>query len=413
MLKEDNETLCRVGPETPMGQVFRRYWTPIAVAERLSEPDGDPQRVAFCGERFVLFRDSDGKLGLLDELCAHRGASLALGRNEGCGIRCLYHGWKFAHDGALMEAPNYPDPGILGTIKAPAYPVREAGGLIWGYFGPKEKEPPFPDYAFFDVPVERIYIARVDLNANYLQVLEGGLDSSHVTMLHSNASRPGWRTGSFSRTDDPNNPSAMAVDDTAPRLEIEATAFGFHCAARRKSENATESVRVVPFILPSVRMIPAQAREAVLFEVPLDDEHTSTYLIAHGPYTDDKARNRRLSGIDDPSLWSEDDYIWRGSWENNFGQDRSIMAENWTGLRGLEQEDAAMTLSMGVIRDRTREHLGPSDAAIVQMRRTLLDAAKRVQAGEDPPALPSLAGVNGLMDTEIAPGQRWQDVWDR
>ncbi|MBT5841823.1 MAG: Rieske 2Fe-2S domain-containing protein, partial [Rhodospirillaceae bacterium] len=206
MRREDNEVLCRVGPDTPMGKVFRSYWNPIADAKQLSAPDGDPVRVRFCGEDFVAFRDSSGTLGLLDEYCAHRGASLALARNEENGLRCIYHGWKYDVTGQLLDAPNHPDPEFCTGFKAASYPVREAGGLIWGYFGPADKEPAFPHFAFFEPPVSNLYVARVDLNCNYSQLLEGGLDSSHVGILHADMANPGWASGIFERNTDANNP---------------------------------------------------------------------------------------------------------------------------------------------------------------------------------------------------------------
>jgi phthalate 4,5-dioxygenase len=410
MRKEDNELLCRVGPETPMGQVLRRYWTPIALAGQVDHIDGDPVRVRFCGENFVLFRDSAGRLGLLDELCPHRGVSLALGRVEGCGIRCLYHGWKFDVEGHLLESPNYPNPAYHARFRAASYPCREGGGLIWGYFGPLAHVPSFPDFPFIDAPSSHCNIERVDINCNYLQLLEGGLDSSHVGILHSDQARPGWQTNSFTPNSDALNPGALAVDDNAPTLSIETTDFGFHYAATRKQPDGGDSVRVVPFIMPFTRVIPAQARVATLFEVPLDDENTSTYIIVHGNAPYDRAHHRSLSGIGDPRLYSERDFRWRATWENRFGQDRTTMKEHWGGFRGLEQEDAAVALSMGPIFDRTREHLVPADAAIVHMRRLLLTAARGIVEGVEPPRLPSVARIKGVADTYLAPGARWQDL---
>ena len=410
MRKEENELLVRVGPETAMGQVFRRYWTPIADALQLDKPDSDPLRVRFCGENYVAFRDTDGKLGLLDELCPHRGASLALGRVEACGIRCLYHGWKFAADGSLLDTPNHPDPNFRAHFKATTYPIREAGGLIWGYFGPKEKEPPFPHFAFMDAPADQRYLARIDVACNYLQLLEGGMDSSHVGILHADFARPGWNKGTFARSTDTNNPGAIAVDDNAPSLSIETTDFGFHYAAIRKGAAGGQSIRIVPFIMPCARIIPAPERMATLFEVPIDDENTSTYLVAYGPYSGDRPRNLYMSGLDDPRLWSEPDRKWKGSWENRFGQDRSTMKESWSGFRGFEPEDAAMSLSMGPIFDRSKEHLVPADGAVVHLRRILLDAAKRMQGGDEPLPLPNVRKVVAVADTEIGAKDRWQDL---
>ena len=409
MRKEENELLCRVGPETPMGQVFRRYWTPIALASQVERPDSDPVRVRFCGENYVLFRDTEGRLGLLDELCPHRGASLALGRVEECGIRCIYHGWKFDVEGRLLDSPNYPNPAFQAKVRARTYSCREGGGLIWGYFGPHEA-PPFPDFDFIDAPATHRNIERIDINCNYLQLLEGGMDSSHVGILHSDQARPGWQSNSFTPNTDVFNPGALAVDDNAPTLSIESTAFGFHYAAIRKGANGGQSVRIVPFILPSVRIIPAQARVATLFEVPLDDENTSTYIIVHSNVPYARAHHRSLSGIGEPRLYSESDFKWRATWENRFGQDRGTMKDRWGGFGGLEQEDAAVSLSMGPIFDRTREHLVPADAAVVYTRRMLLATARGLVAGKEPPRLPSMKRITGVADTDLAPGAKWQDL---
>ncbi len=412
MRKDENELICRVGPDTAMGKVFRSYWSPIADARQLAERDSDPLRVRFCGENYVAFRDSDGKLGLLDELCPHRGASLALGRVEECGIRCLYHGWKYGVDGSLLDTPNHPDPNFKAHFKAPTYPIREAGGLIWGYFGPKEKEPPFPDYAFMHHPAEEMYIFRVDLKCNYLQLLEGGLDSSHVGILHADFARPGWNKGTFTRSDDANNPGAIAVDDNAPSLSIETTEFGFHYAAIRKGERGGQSIRIVPFIMPCARIIPAPERMATLFEVPIDDENTSTYLVAYGPHSADRARNLYMSGLDDPRLYDAHTREWKGGWHDRFGQDRAAMKtkQSWSGFRGFEPEDGAMALSMGPIFDRSKEHLVPADGAVVHLRRILLDAARRVEQGGDPLPLPNLEKVVAVADTEIGANDRWQEL---
>ena len=410
MRREDNEMLCQVGPDTPMGKVFRAYWNPIADAKQLAEPDGDPVRVRFCGEDFVAFRDSSGSLGLLDENCPHRGASLALGRNEDGGLRCIYHGWKFDVAGQLLDAPNHPDPEFCAGFKAASYPVAEAGALIWGYFGPADKEPAFPHFAFFEPPVSNLYVVRVDLNCNYSQLLEGGLDSSHVGILHADMANPGWASGIFERNADANNPGGRAVADDAPDLSIETTNFGFHYAAIRKGENGGQSIRIVPFILPSARIIPAEVRTATLFEVPRDDENTTTYLVAFGEFTADRPRQLKQSGLDDPQLYSEEDFKWRGTWENRFGQDRSAMKESWSGLKGLEPEDAAVALSMGPIYDRTAEHLVPADAAVVHMRNILLQAARAVAAGEDAPPLPDLTKVCAVADTEISASADWREL---
>src|SRR5216684_3597888 len=170
----DNERICRVGAGTPMGEVFRRYWLPVCVSTQIPKPDCDPLRVLLLGEQLVVFRDTNGKVGVLDELCPHRGASLALGRVEECGIRCLYHGWKFAVDGTILDTPNNRDESFKKRVKATAYPVREEGGMVWAYLGAAAKMPAFTRYAFMDAADENRTILRVNVKANYLQLLEGG-----------------------------------------------------------------------------------------------------------------------------------------------------------------------------------------------------------------------------------------------
>ena len=181
---KDNETMCRVGPGTPMGTAMRRYWTPAMQSSDLPEPGGDPRRVVLLGEAYVAFRCEDGTLGFLAEGCCHRGVSLALGRVEGCGIRCIFHGWKFAPDGELLETPNVWEPNFKNRVRAKSFPVREAGGLIWVYLGPKELEPPFPHYRWFDVEEKnRINVYLVE-QCNYVQTMEALWDSSHLNILH-------------------------------------------------------------------------------------------------------------------------------------------------------------------------------------------------------------------------------------
>lgn len=182
---KENDLMCRVGRGTGMGTAMRRYWTPAMQSSDLPEAGDDPRRVVLLGDAYVAFRGEDGQVGILDEGCCHRGVSLALGRVEGCGIRCIFHGWKFAADGELIDTPNVSDPNFKARVRAKSYPVREAGGLIWVYLGPKELEPPFPHHPWFDIdPRHRINTYLVE-PSNYVQVLEALYDSSHLNILHS------------------------------------------------------------------------------------------------------------------------------------------------------------------------------------------------------------------------------------
>ncbi|WP_419690422.1 Rieske 2Fe-2S domain-containing protein [Burkholderia theae] len=408
---EDNEMLCRVGPGTPGGALMRRYWHPVCTSAQLPDPDCAPLRVRLLGEQYVAFRDSNGQVGLLEELCMHRGASLALGRVEEGGIRCLYHGWKFSVSGAVLETPNHADPKYAARMKAPAFPVREAGGIVWAYVGPKELEPAFSRYAFMDAAPNHRVVLRINVACNYLQLVEGGEDSSHVGVLHTNMARPGWKDDAFTRNPDVVNPAALASNDLEPSLKIEDTAFGFHYVALRKTdEPGVRNARVVPFIVPYGRIIPAPAFLFTVFEVPEDDTHTSTYIVVHGdsPVTEDKIIE--LLGLDDPKYYDRQNCTFNASWADSFGQSRERMKENWTGLRGVEVEDATIGLSQGPLYDRSREHLVPADQAVVRVRRALLAAVKRVMNNEPPPALGlDLRGVSAC-DRPLADDAAWQEL---
>lgn len=402
-----------------MGELMRRYWMPFALSSDLPEPDGAPIRVRLFGQDLVAFRDTDGTVGLLNEHCMHRGVSLALGRVEDRGIRCLYHGWKFGADGAIQETPNHCDPRLRARLKAPAYAVEESAGLLWAYMGPPEKKPPFRRFAFMDVPEDRRTIFRITQRANYLQLVEQGSDSSHVGILHSNDARPGWLTKSFAPNPDVLNPAAFAVEDNAPVLELENTEFGFHYAAIRQdgrtgSEVSTDQprhVRVYPYLMPTTRFIPAAAVLFTVFEVAVDDVTTTSFIVVHGSRPVDRAHLKAILGLNDPRFWSEEDNVFRASWETGMGQDRELMKTSWTGLPGVAFEDAIMGIAAGPICNRTTEHLVAADAAVVRVRKLLLESADRVAAGGDP------LGVNyvdcrslAAPDQMIDPGVRWQDL---
>lgn len=409
--REDNERLVRVGPGTPMGTTMRRYWHPVARHEELAKADGKPLRIELLGERFVLFRDSAGQVGMLEELCMHRGASLAIGRVEDGGIRCLYHGWKFAVDGTILETPNHADCRLRERKKAAAFPVREAGGLIWAYIGPAENEPPFRSFACDDaIDAQRLTI-RINIHVNYLQLWEGGLDSSHVSILHTNQARPTW---SAERGADKVTAAFQPLDDCAPTFEIEDTPFGYHYAAIRSLDAAgsQRNVRVVPAILPTGRIIPGPGIDFLVWETPANDEWTNTFItIWSRGETLDKQWVLAMLGLDDPRFWSESDPVYKGTWANDFFQDRDGMGANWTGLRGIEVEDATIGLSYGPIFDRSKENLVPADLAVVRIRRRLMDCIRLVESGE-PPIGVMLADMREVSapDEVVGPDTNWRDI---
>jgi phenylpropionate dioxygenase-like ring-hydroxylating dioxygenase large terminal subunit len=408
--KEQNAVLTRVGKGTPMGETMRRYWHPIAMSQELPQPDCDPLRAKLLGEAFVVFRDTDGKVGVMDELCLHRGASMALGRVEEGGIRCLYHGWKFDVTGKLLETPNHADPRVKERLRAKAYPVREQSGLIWTYIGPKEHEPPFREYAYDKVPAANRILIKLVVKANYLQMWEGGTDSSHVGILHSNVTRPGWLadSGANPEINDMVNP---AWDDMSPQLEIENTAFGFHYVGMRKAAEAgRRNIRLVPLFMPTGRIIEFPDFYTTVFDTPLDDETTASYLIdASDVRALDRTERLKRSGLVEEHFYKDSEFV--ATWDNRFNQDRTAMRnkQSWSGFHGITQEDAVISTSMGAIYDRSTEHLVAADAAIVRLRQRLLDSVRLQEAGQAPIGveLADLTHMRGF-DVDIGEQEPWR-----
>jgi nitrite reductase/ring-hydroxylating ferredoxin subunit len=438
MLREDNDLLMHVGAGTPFGDMLRRYWHPIAMSSQVAEPDGPPLRTKLLGEPFVVFRDTQGRVGVLDEYCMHRGASLALGRNEEGGLRCIYHGWKFDVEGAILETPNHADCRFRENTKAPAYPVREQSGLVWAYIGPKELEPPFRSFEFDTVPEANRVLFRANVNASWLPLLEGGLDSSHVGVLHTNLLRPSWGASQRGETDNPPN----LWDSLAPDYEIEDTDFGYHYCAFRDipGVEVRRHARLTPFILPYFRMTPGgsaapSSRNSAApstsgerpqdfldggrifsMPVPMDDYETAHYAVAYNtehPMDYDQTAQafaRDANGVDDPA-YDPVTCDWTLDWENQLGQDRSNMKSSWSGAFGTRGEDYMMSVSLGEDWDRTKENLVPSDLAVVRMRWHLLGAIRRFQQGEAPPGV-NIADMTKVVtyDGDIEVGQAWQGL---
>jgi len=408
MTREQNDRLCRVGPGTPMGALFRRFWLPVTTSERVAEPGGRPRAERLLGQDFVVFRGKDGKVGVLDELCMHRGASLALGRVEDCGIRCLYHGWKFGVDGSVLDIMNLPAGKRPAHLRAPAYPAVEAGGIVWTYIGPKEKQPPFRRFKFMDLPENQRVLMRVDCHFNWVQATESGLDSSHVGILHSNAARPGWAGESTA--------TVGALEDTGPALEIEDTEFGYHYAAFRKGTNGgANNVRIVPFIMPSGRIIPGGALQGpnnatIVFEIPIDDEHTATYTVRYGSAPITRESRLRETGFDDLTYYDAEKQRFLFTREDYARQRREAMDRNWTGFHGIALEDAIISTSMGPIYDRSKEHLVASDIAVVRFRRRVLDSVERLERGEDPVGVSVDASLISSIDAPAPAQGHWRTL---
>ena len=421
---DDNERLCQVGSGTAMGEVLRRYWVPAFQAGDLPEPDCPPIGFSVLGEELVAFRDSAGRLGVLDELCCHRGASLVYGRVEEGGLRCIYHGWKFDRSGQIVEMPNCVNPAVMERIRQQHYPVVEAGGLGWVYLGPPGTEPEFPRYPWMAAAPGELTVSELLYDCNWLQVQEGSLDSSHLGALHLDtlaATRPGpRRLGSFEFPGELWDPAARLPgggtaegnpsDDNAPRIVAEDTPFGFHYAAIRRTPDPSKVyVRVTALSFPYVAHIGGTGGAVIV--VPRDDESCSFI----GVFA------RRLPGAEppaDPASWRDrpwDPYPTRARALALPGQDRVAMAErkSFAGIRGGNRYQDAAVQGIGRRRRtyaRATEHLVPADAAIVRLRHLLVDSARRLEAGEAPHGLGNgydygrLQAASAVIDAD----QPWQ-----
>ncbi|MBV6761587.1 Rieske 2Fe-2S domain-containing protein [Rhodococcus opacus] len=420
--KEDNDLLTRVEGDAPMGVLMRRYWAPVLMSEDVVA-DGAPRRIKILGGKYVAFRDTEGKVGVLDEACPHRGASLALARNENCALQCLYHGWRVDRNGKVVETPSEPaDSTFKDKIRHIGYPVREAGGLIWAYFGDPEAEPEFPAFDWTDRKSEQIYTIRVAQRCNWAQAIEGAIDAAHANFLHNDLMRKlaggGEYTGGGGLFD-------KVLVGGAPRLEIDNLPYGFQYAGIRdatlKDGTPKQYVRTTKFVAPYWAMF--SAPEGWIFSqafVPVDDENTVFYFI-HAREGDEiidesyRAKILEWSGVGD----LDEDFHMDFHSGNMWRQDRDLMDRkkhgdkfSFSGMTGNQTEDLGVQESMGPIYDRTREHLGTSDLAVIRMRRLMLDAAHRNQRGETPLGLAGDYRYDEIRSAEelIDPGVRWQDV---
>ncbi|OXC76724.1 Rieske 2Fe-2S domain-containing protein [Caballeronia sordidicola] len=369
--KQDNETLTRVGPGTEMGDFMRSYWLPVALSAELPEPDGAPIRVRILGEDLVAFRNTDGKVGLLDEFCPHRAASLVLAVNEENGLRCIYHGWKYAVDGSCVDIPTEPKgSAFCSRVKAKAYPTREAGGMVWAYLGKTELEPPFPEYEWFKLPTEHCFASKVLGECNYAQLVEGTIDSAHAGVLHR---RSPW-TKKF---------DAVVFEEILKvDLELEYTAYGIRYAGLRETEPGKFNARVTALAMPVTTLIPpfetgaTPNRRLVNVFVPRDDENTWVMQFVFDPVKPVDAEQRIREG----GLYVDKDFRKLSNRDNLYNQDRQMMKEsNFSGITGILVQDHAVGESQGRILDRSKEFLGTSDLCVTAWRRQMIKGAKALR----------------------------------
>ena len=385
LTREQNELLCRVEGSAPMGRLMRRHWLPLCLSEEVLERDGAPVRARLLGEDLVVFRDSNGRLGVLDESCPHRGASLSFGRNEESGLRCLYHGWKFDVDGNVVDMSSEP-PGsaMKQAVRQKAYPAREGGGFVWIWMGPKEEMREFEPPAWAPNPNCRTAVVKMHAACNWAQVLEGSIDSAHSSSLHS-TEMPAAQVDSAKATQ---NNWPRPSNDKAPRLQFQPTSYGFRYAAIRKpilNPETNQYIRTTLFIAPFTVLIPPNDQyNLAQMLVPLDDVNTMFYWVAWHPDPKkgiSQEEWRRFCAAT-PGVDLDDNWRKKRTLANRYFQDREAMKRgDFTGIKGIPTQDMAMWESMGPIVDRSRDKPGSSDVAVVQFRRMMVNAAKKVADG--------------------------------
>jgi len=375
--REDNERLTRVGPGTPMGELMRRYWIPAAFSHQVAKPDCPPVRVRLMGENLVLFRDTQGRVGLVDERCPHRTASLFYGRNEEGGLRCVYHGLKFDVEGRCLDAPCVPQMNeaqlrqVLSEINVKAYPCIERGDVVWTYMGPAQHRPEFPDLEWTQVPGSHRFATRHIQECNWLQGVEGGFDATHLSFLHGGDAEHSRKV-------------------VATLYEVMPTDFGFIVGTGRDMGTGTISWNINVMLMPFHKIISSAVHAAHVW-APIDDENTMLYSINFHPgraLTDkDIEREKSWRGIHTENIPGTDIAVRNKANDYLIDRARQASGESYTGMKGLGTQDCAIQESMGPIADRTAEYLLASDAAIVKIRRLLLQALKDHAAGKPLPGM--------------------------
>jgi len=387
LTRDENELLCRVGPGTPMGELMRHYWIPGALCEELPEPDGAPLRLRLLGEDLTAWRNTDGSVGVMQNACPHRGASMFFGRNEENGLRCVYHGWKFDTTGACIDMPNEPaESNFKHKIRATAYPTQERGGLVWVYLGCEAPPPALPSIEANMLPDGEWYVDVFMRDCNYMQALEGDIDTCHVGFLHS-----GYVDTSKIP---PHTFAAYTVVDKAPRYEVADFAVGVMYGAYRPAETDSYYWRIAQFLFPFYTLTPTGVLGLEISTrawVPIDDTHT----LAIGMRRTTRSR-QSLTGEAATVLEKKPqttDWYGRHRYvacaDNDYQVDRERQKTvGYSGIRGITMQDQAVTESMGAIYQRTNERLGTSDVMIIRARRRLLEAARALRdRGVPPPGL--------------------------
>ena len=402
--KEDNELITNIEKGQPMGELFRRFWLPVALAEELPGPDCVPLRVQVLGEKLVAFRDTDGRPGLLDAYCPHRGAPLFFGRNEENGLRCIYHGWKFDVDGVCTDVPNAPEGEVFKhKVKIKRYPCVEAGGMIWSYMGPADKQPPFPEFEWTKLPRNHVYVTKFVMECNYLQAMEGDYDPGHGPFLHSNmdGSPQGPLFGTQVRTRirpvPENEPFPHAVGsrrqteaDRATWGRIEDTETGVFFIQSAERPDGTKVATVAPWMMPiycTAGRTGGTTTMATNIRVPIDNERIYFYRLRwnYDPIPDAEIHEYKHGGWYYPEM-NPGTYVPKANMHNDYLIDRQTQRTlTYSGIGCFPLQDIAMMEDQwGPLADRTQEHLTTSDFEIIYIRRRLLKTVRALMEGVEP-----------------------------
>jgi phthalate 4,5-dioxygenase len=422
MRRKDSEDLVRVGPGTAMGELMRQYWMPAAMSSELAR-DGAPMRLMLLGEQLIAFRDTAGRVGVMDHRCPHRCASLFMGRNEAGGIRCIYHGWKYDTEGNCLDTPNLADqPDFKNRIKAKAYKTVERNGLIWVYMGSRNEAPPLPQIEATLLPESEVNIVFAQRECNWLQALEGEIDTSHFGFLHAGAVDPAQvPQDSLLR---------FTVGERAPDYHVSETECGTMYAAYRGAGPGRTYWRFANFMLPFWTQTPQGKFTEHLHNrawVPMDDHHTMFVSLVwrrHPPAVGPDRQGRMLPGFQRIFDHLPNTTDWHGRWrlkgrfENDWLIDREQQKNggSYSGITGIHQQDQAITESMGPVTDHLFEHLAPSDKMIMATRRRLLKAARAwAKDGTVPPGIDNPEILYPVRSGDFVTEARlgWREAYER
>jgi phthalate 4,5-dioxygenase len=380
--REQNDFLTRTGPGTPMGSLLRRYWIPALLSSEVPEADCPPVRVKLMSERLLAFRDTQGTVGVIDEFCAHRGVSLWFARNEENGLRCSYHGWKYDVTGQCVEVPSEPaESGFCKRIRLKSYPCVELGDVIWVYMGPPELRPPLPAFEWAKVAHPRRFVSKRTQECNYLQAMEGGIDSAHVSFLH----RHDLRSDELHVGE-----GAELTRATDVRFEVVETKGGMIIGVRRPAHAGHLYWRITQWVMPFHTMIPPYGENALNGHawVPVDDESCMAWCFTHHPtraLTEHELAVMRSGGGIHVKL-TPGSFRPVVNKDNDYMMDRAAQraAKTYCGVAGIAMQDAAIQESMGPVQDRSKENLVSTDNGVIMARIRLRKASLAAAQGKEP-----------------------------